>query len=155
MSALPAWLPATANILTPYLTVADADRAVEWYGRAFGFRPGEQAMKDAQGRTVHGELYYEGRSIAMVAPEGAWGGTDRTPRHAGVRLPLNFYVYCADVDRVAANARAAGGTIEREPEDQFWGDRTTMIVDPDGYLWMFAQKVGEFDPAKSPAPSQG
>jgi hypothetical protein len=25
----------------------------------------------------------------------------------------------------------------------FWGNRTT-----DGYLWMLAQKIGEFDPAK-------
>lgn len=152
MTALPAWLPATANMLTPYLTVADADRALDWYARAFGFRAGESGMKDAAGRTVHGELYYEGRSIAMVAPEGAWGGTDRTPRNAGIRLPLSFYVYCADVDRLADGARAAGATIERPPEDMFWGDRTTMIADPDGYLWMFAQKVGEFDPSKMPKP---
>jgi len=152
MTPLPAWLPPTANLLTPYLTVADADRALDFYARAFGFQPGGTPMKDGGGKTVHGELYYEGRSIAMVAPEGAWGGTDRTPKHAGVRLPLNFYVYCADVDRVAATAKAAGATIERLPEDMFWGDRTTMIADPDGYLWMFAQKKGEFDPAKAPKP---
>jgi uncharacterized glyoxalase superfamily protein PhnB len=152
---MPAWLPATANMLTPYLTVADADKALAFYARAFGFKAGEQAMKDDSGKTVHGELYYEGRSIAMVAPEGAWGSTDRTPRNAGLKLPLNFYVYCSDVDRLAANAKAAGATIEREPADQFWGDRTMVIVDPDGYQWMFAQKVGEFDPSKMPKPPQG
>lgn len=152
MTALPAWLPATANVLTPYLTVADADRALAWYGRAFGFKAGEQPMKDAHGRTVHGELYYQGRSIAMVSPEGAWGGTERAPGGSGLRMPCTFYVYCADVDRLAADAAAAGATIERPPEDQFWGDRTVMLADPDGYLWMFAQKVGEFDPTKMPTP---
>jgi len=154
MTGLPAWLPATANMLTPYLTVADADQAIAFYARAFGFKAGDPTMKDGNGKTVHGELYYEGRSIAMVSPEGAWGSTDRTPRHAGLRLPLNFYVYCGDVDRLVANAKAAGATIERAPEDQFWGDRTTTIADPDGYLWMFAQKVGEFDPSKMPGPPQ-
>ncbi|MCC7114356.1 MAG: glyoxalase/bleomycin resistance/extradiol dioxygenase family protein [Burkholderiales bacterium] len=146
----PAWLPPTANPLTPYLTVADAQKALEFYRRAFGFTPGDTPMRDDKGRIVHAELTYEGRSIAMCAPEGAWGGTDRTPKHTGVRLPLNFYVYCADVDRVAANAKAAGATIERPPEDMFWGDRTTMIADPDGYLWMFATHKHDFDPAKAP-----
>ena len=152
MTGLPAWLPDKANMLTPYLTVADADRAIAWYGKAFGFTAGEPAMKDDKGRTVHGELYYEGRSIAMVAPEGAWGGTDRTPKNAGLRLPMSFYVYCANVDRLAANAKAAGATVEQDPVDQFWGDRTTTLADPDGYVWMFAQKVGEFDPSKMPKP---
>lgn len=150
MTALPAWLPANANMLTPYLTVADADRAVDWYARAFGFAVGGHPMKDPQGRTVHAELYLAGRSIAMVAPEGAWGSPDRTPKNAGMKLPLNFYVYCADVNALHASAKAAGAVVERAPEDQFWGDRTVMLVDPDGYRWMFAQKVGEFDPSKMP-----
>lgn len=146
------WLPATANPLTPYLTVADARKAVGFYERAFGFERGGQPMEDDKGNVVHAELYYHGRSIAMAAPEGAWGGTDRTPRNMGVTLPLNFYVYCPDVDKVARDAEAAGATIERRPEDQFWGDRTAMIVDPDGYRWMFATKKGEFDPSKMPKP---
>lgn len=146
----PAWLPANANPLTPYLTVANAEAALDFYHRAFGFVAGEMKMRDDAGRVVHAELYYEGRSIAMCAPEGAWGSPDLTPKHTGTRLPMNFYVYCADVDRVVTQAQAAGAVIERPPEDQFWGDRTAMIVDPDGYLWMFATKVGEFDPAKMP-----
>jgi uncharacterized glyoxalase superfamily protein PhnB len=149
MSA-PAWLPDTANPLTPYLTVADAKAALAFYERAFGFAPGGTPMTDDKGNILHGELYYHGRSIAMLAPEGAWGGTDRTPKHLGVRLPLNFYVYCPDVDKVAADARATGATVERPPEDMFWGDRTTMIADPDGYLWMFATKKHAFDPTKIP-----
>jgi len=146
----PDWLPPTANPLTPYLTVSGADVALAFYERAFGFKRGEFAMKDDKGETVHGELYYHGRSVAMVAPEGAWGGTSRTPKHSGISLPLNFYVYCQDVDALAASARSAGATILRPPEDMFWGDRTAMIEDPDGYLWMFATKKGEFDPSKIP-----
>jgi uncharacterized glyoxalase superfamily protein PhnB len=32
----------------------------------------------------------------------------------------------------------------------FWGDRMVRLRDPDGYLWSFATKVGEFDPSKMP-----
>ncbi|MFO1283011.1 MAG: VOC family protein [Burkholderiales bacterium] len=146
----PAWLPETASLLTPYLTVSDAQRALDFYRAAFGFVQTGEIMRDDHGKIVHAGMAYQGRSIAMFAPEGAWGGTDRTPRHQGVRLPTNFYVYCADVDAVAASAKAAGGTVERPPEDMFWGDRTALIVDPDGYIWMFATKKGEFDPSKMP-----
>lgn len=144
------WLPPNANPLTPYLTVSSADVALTFYEQAFGFKRGEFAMKDDKGATVHAELYYHGRSIAMVAPEGAWGSTSRTPKHAGVSLPLNFYVYCPEVDRLASTAKSAGATILRAPEDMFWGDRTAMIEDPDGYLWMFATKKREFDPSTMP-----
>jgi uncharacterized glyoxalase superfamily protein PhnB len=146
----PHWLPESANPLTPYLTVADANAALAFYERAFGFSRTAETMTDDKGNIVHAGMQYHGRSIAMMAPEGAWGMQDRTPRHMGVSLPLNFYVYTPDVDKVARDAAAAGATIERPPEDQFWGDRTTMIVDPDGYRWMFATKVGEFDPSKMP-----
>jgi uncharacterized glyoxalase superfamily protein PhnB len=146
------WLPPTANPLTPYLTVADARKSLDFYERAFGFARSEETLTDDKGNIVHAGLNYHGRSIAMLAPEGAWGSRDRTPRNAGMSLPLNFYVYTPDVDRVARDAQAAGATIERPPEDQFWGDRTTMIVDPDGYRWMFATKKGEFDPSKMPKP---
>jgi uncharacterized glyoxalase superfamily protein PhnB len=136
------WLPPAANPLTPYLTVADARKALDFYERAFGFERSEETMTDDKGNVVHAGMLYHGRSIAMMAPEGAWGGRDRTPRN----------IYTPDVDKVARDASAAGATIERPPENQFWGDRTTMIVDPDGYRWMFATKKGEFDPSKMPKP---
>jgi uncharacterized glyoxalase superfamily protein PhnB len=149
---LPDWLPEGANPLTPYLTVANAAKALDFYERAFGFTRGGESMTDDKGNIVHAGMFYDGRSIAMMSPEGAWGSRDRTPRNMGVSLPLNFYVYTADVDKVARDAKAAGATIEQPPEDMFWGDRTTMIVDPDGYRWMFATKKGEFDPSKVPKP---
>ena len=137
------WLPEAANALTPYLTVSDANAALSFYERAFGFERTEETMTDDKGSVVHAGMRYRGRSIAMMAPEGAWGGKDRTPKHMGVALPLNFYVYTPDVDRVARDAKAMGATIERPPEDQFWGDRTAWIMDPSGHVWTVASRIEE------------
>ena len=32
----------------------------------------------------------------------------------------------------------------------FWGDRIAQFSDPDGYRWMFATNVADFDASKAP-----
>ncbi|HTA35773.1 MAG TPA: VOC family protein [Solirubrobacteraceae bacterium] len=44
----------------------------------------------------------------------------------------------ADVDEIIAQARAAGGTIAREPGETFWGGYSGVFVDPDGHPWEVA-----------------
>jgi catechol 2,3-dioxygenase-like lactoylglutathione lyase family enzyme len=43
-----------------------------------------------------------------------------------------------EVDAVLAEAKAAGGTIQKPAEDAFWGGYTGYFVDPDGHLWEVA-----------------
>ena len=40
----------------------------------------------------------------------------------------------------------AGATLEREAEDQFWGDRLGAIVDPFGHSWSLATHVEDVPP---------
>ncbi len=142
--------PEGASWLTPYITVADADAALDFYQRAFGFERGF-TMPGADGRTVHASMTYQGTTLLMFSPEGAWGNdTMRTPAHSGAEPPFNFYVYCPDVDALTDRARNAGAEVLSEPEEMFWGDRMASLRDPDGYLWSFATNVGEFDPSKVP-----
>ena len=142
--------PEGANWLTPYITVADADASIDFYQRAFGFERGF-TMPDADGRTLHASMDYQGTTLLMFAPEGAWNDTSmRPPVHTNTELPLDFYVYCPDVDALTARAREAGAEVLSEPEDMFWGDRMVRLRDPDGYLWSFATNIGEFDPSKVP-----
>jgi uncharacterized glyoxalase superfamily protein PhnB len=143
-------LPAGANWLTPYLTVADADASLDFYQRAFGFEPGF-TMPGTDGHTVHAGMNYHGAGLVMFAPEDAWGDSGiHTPAHSGAAPPLDLYVYCDDVDALTVRAREAGAEVLMEPEDMFWGDRMARLRDPDGYLWSFATKVGEFDASKAP-----
>ncbi len=41
----------------------------------------------------------------------------------------------AEVDSVADEVRAAGGTVTREPGETFWGGYSMAFTDPDGHPW--------------------
>jgi uncharacterized protein len=59
---------------------------------------------------------------------GGWGGI--TPAH-NVRSP-------AEVDEIVEEARAAGGTVAREPFERPWGGYSTIVIDPEGHAWEIA-----------------
>lgn len=142
--------PEGMNWLIPYLTVADAEASLDFYHRAFGFES-EGTVAGPDGGIMHASMKYQGATVIMFAPEGAMGDQKmRTPAHMGVELPMNLYVYCPDVDALAAQARAAGAVILQGPEDMFWGDRWVGLRDPDGYFWSFATNIGQFDASKIP-----
>ena len=48
-----------------------------------------------------------------------------------------------EVDRLLAQAAAAGAQIEKPAQDTFWGGYSGYFSDPDGYLWEIAW--GAFD----------
>ncbi|MEV8099203.1 VOC family protein [Kitasatospora sp. NPDC085879] len=43
----------------------------------------------------------------------------------------------SEVDELAERARAAGAEIVQPPKDMFHGDRTVIVKDPSGHLWVF------------------
>jgi len=43
-----------------------------------------------------------------------------------------------EVDAVIEQARAAGATIGREPDETFWGGYSAVFIDPDGHPWEIA-----------------
>jgi uncharacterized glyoxalase superfamily protein PhnB len=57
-------------------------------------------------------------------------------------------LYTEGVDDVYKKALAAGGTSEREPEDQFYGDRTAGVKDPAGNTWWIHTNVEEVSEAE-------
>ncbi|UTW44676.1 VOC family protein [bacterium SCSIO 12696] len=132
--------PAKANWLTPYLTVRDADASLDFYQKAFGFTVGE-STQSPEGVTIHAEMMYKRKIVAMFAPEGAFGGIAATPAHNHIVSAVNLYVYVDNVDALTERAREAGAYILAEPMDSPWGDRTALISDWDGHRWMFATKI--------------
>ena len=83
------------------------------------------------------------------------GSPLRAPATSGDDAPTAMYMYVEDVDAFHAHAVANGAAEVAPPADQFWGDRMSVVKDPDGYQWSFATNVGEFDPANMPAPPEG
>jgi uncharacterized glyoxalase superfamily protein PhnB len=135
--------------VTPYLTVADAAASLAFYARAFGFKPGV-TITSPEGKIIHALMRCGRAAAVMFSPEGICSGSMKAPAHSGAENPVTMYVHCLEVDALADRARAAGATILTEPADMLWGERIARIEDPDGYVWCFASKVGEFDPAKMP-----
>jgi catechol 2,3-dioxygenase-like lactoylglutathione lyase family enzyme len=64
-------------------------------------------------------------------------------KFAGITLAHNVHEK-PDVDRLLAEAEAAGAKIEKTAADTFWGGYSGYFSDPDGYLWEIAWGAFEF-----------
>lgn len=136
--------------LIPYFVVKDADAALEFYQKAFGFEK-RMAMPGPDGKTGHAELMFHD-SMIMLGPASAHTSEwqHKPPSMTKVVSPITLYVYCDDVDAMHARAIAAGAKSIKPPQDQFYGDRNCVLEDPDGYWWNFATNVADFDPSNAP-----
>lgn len=122
------------QLVNIFLTVQDADGAAEFYEKAFGFRK-KFAMPGPDGKSVHVELTHGDCTVMLgrANPEQ----NAKSPSELG-GSPVTTYVYVKDVDALARQAQAAGAKIVSGPQDQFWGDRTCSLIDPEGHNWWFA-----------------
>jgi len=132
--------------ITPYLLYEDGAAAIDFLTRAFGFTE-RMRMPNEQGGVAHAELEFE-REILML---GTPGDNFKSPKTSGVDSPAFVHLYVDDVDAHYARAKEAGAEITREPEDQFYGDRTYGAKDPEGMSWYFAQHVRDVSPEEMSA----
>jgi PhnB protein len=135
-------IPDGYHVLTAYLIVNGADKAIEFYKKAFGatelFRLG-----GPDGRVGHAELKI-GDSRLMLADEFPEMGA-RGPRTIG-GSPVRILIYVENVDVVVERAIAAGAKVVRPVENQFYGDRAGGLEDPFGHYWHVATHVEDVPP---------
>lgn len=128
-------------ISTPMYVVADIERSMAFYVDALGLTP-SNVMRDDDGAAFHGELQINGETVLMIGLEGSTESPHGvSPNTGGYKASFNGYFYVSDVDAYVARAVENGAEMIEEPADQFWGDRTSYLKDPDGYLWMIATKI--------------
>ena len=121
--------------VTPYLLYEDADAALDWLAKAFGFREADR-IAGPDGKVAHAEMVVgEGSSIFLGGP----GGDYRSPKQVG-RTSL-VYVYVAEVGAHHARAKEASAAIVEEPHDEAYSDRRYAAEDPEGHLWYFATQL--------------
>ncbi|WP_084965864.1 VOC family protein [Thermoactinospora rubra] len=115
----------------PHLMVDGAAEAIRFYTEAFG---GEELFRiaDPQGRIIHAEVGIGGSTVMVgdaddpfKAP-GAVGGST-----------VGIHVYVDDVDALSERAVRAGAKLLQPSTDMFYGDRTVMLADPFGHIWVF------------------
>jgi len=131
----------------PYLHYEDAAAALDFLTGVLGFR--EKVRMDGEnGRVMHAEVEIGDKGVVML---GEPGEGFKNPKNIGAKATQSIYVYIDDVDEHFGRAKDSGGTILREPEDQFYGDRSYAIADPEGHEWYFATHVRDVSPEEMQA----
>lgn len=133
-----------ADRVVPYLMVDGASDAIDFYARAFGAEERyRMAMPD--GKVAHAEIVIGGAVVYLAdAPEHMPGEAGHPRKLGGTTVLLHRYV--PDVDAAVAQAEAAGATVLRAPEDQFYGDRAALVADPWGHHWSLHTHVRDVSP---------
>jgi PhnB protein len=125
-------VPEGFHTITPYMTVRNAARAIEFYKQAFGAVEKGGIMKSPDGKVAHAELQI-GDSILMLGDEFPQMGALSPQSTGGAGMGLHIYV--EDVDSAFDRAVKAGATVEMPVADMFWGDRYGKLADPFGHKW--------------------
>ncbi|MFE0821226.1 VOC family protein [Streptomyces sp. NPDC058794] len=126
----------------PHIMVDDAAAAIDFYEQAFGAHE-EFRIEAPSGGVLHAEITV-GRSSLMLGDAGAGGaefGDFRSPAALGGGTSVTLHVFVPDVDSLARRAEAAGAEILQPPTDMFHGDRTVVLRDPSGHMWVFLTHV--------------
>ena len=114
------------------LGVADLERARSFY-EALGWRSTTDPSM--------GVVFFQSGDMVL----SLWS-RDELAHDSGVGLGTGYGAVTlaqnvgspSDVDRVIAEARAAGAAITRDPGDTFWGGYSGVFADPDGHPWEVA-----------------
>lgn len=138
--------------LTPQLAYRDIGAALEWLGKAFGFRELEHArFMNSDGTVGHAEMQTEYGAVFMLGQSSGHGLSSPKELGGGTQM---LCAYVSDVDAHCEQARAAGAEISAELEDKFWGDRVYEAQDPEGHRWMICQRVRNVPPEEWPQPGK-
>jgi PhnB protein len=130
-------IPQGFHSVTPQLTLDNAAQSIEWYKKALGATEVSR-FAGPDGKIMHAELtigdsHFMVNDVIMGKGPKAYGGS-----------PASFWIYTKDCDALFNRAVGAGAKVAEGPMgqlmDQFWGDRTGMITDPEGYRWTIATR---------------
>ena len=132
-------------MLSPTLLVEDIAKSVEFYTKTLGFEE-VGTLPGPDGTLVYASVKW--RDVSIMFGQASWLPVAALP-HLGTGV--DFYILGTaedDIDRYYQMLQQAGVNIVKEIEDQFWGDRTFSIKDPDGYQLTFAKTIREVSEAE-------
>ena len=136
-------IPEGYRSITPYLCIAGAAKAIDFYTQALGAKEIAR-MPGPEDKLMHAEIRI-GDSMIMLSDEFAEMGNCKSPKSLGA-TSCSIMIYVPDCDRIYKQAVDAGARGLMPPADMFWGDRMSQIVDPFGHVWSIATHVEDVSP---------
>lgn len=123
-----------ARRITAGLTVNDLARSVRFYTEGLGFVVDERWE---EGDRLMGVGLKVGKARLVLSQDDYAKGHDRV-KGVGMRLWVNTI---QDLKELAARVRAAGITIDQEPQPLPWGPMAFAVTDPDGFQLTIAHEA--------------
>jgi uncharacterized glyoxalase superfamily protein PhnB len=125
----------TLSSVAPSFTVNDLEKSIGWY-------------RDVLGSVIKDRWMHEGKLMGVEMTAGGVTfmlGQDDWQKGRDRAKGEGFRLYCEttqDVDRLADQIKAKGGTLAQEPRDESWGARAFSVEDPDGFKITIAKRKG-------------
>jgi catechol 2,3-dioxygenase-like lactoylglutathione lyase family enzyme len=121
------------------LVVRDLAKSRAFYigglGWPVAFESPDEVVMIRVGERVVLSLWQEAVAVGELGPIGRAEGAPPITLAHNVATP-------SDVDRVLAEARAAGATVAAEAAERDWGGYSGYFADPDGFRWEIAYNPG-------------
>ena len=122
-------IPEGCHAITPYLTVPDAVRLIEFLKKAFDGVERARILRP-DGTVLHAQVQVADSLLMIGEPQGQW-----KPQ------PSMLYHYVADVDATYRQAIKAGAQAVSEPANMFYGDRSACVKDVAENVWWLATRI--------------
>lgn len=121
-------IPHSLNTITPYFTVSDADRFMEFVVAVFG---GTVVVKDRYpGEKIQHARILVGDSVIML--------NESTEQYS--ENVSQMHIYVQDLEGVFSKALSVGAEAIMQPNIRSHGDYMAGIKDPFGNIWWIASK---------------
>jgi PhnB protein len=140
-------IPDGYHAVTPYLAMANAATAISFYEKALGAKE-LYRLPMPNGRIGHAEILIGNCRIMLADEAPEWG--NKSAKTLG-GSPIGLCIYTENVESLVDRFLKAGGKVVRPLENQFYGDRSGVFEDPEGYKWTLAQHVEDVSPEEMKA----
>lgn len=128
-------IPSGHHSVTPYMTINNCAKAIEFYKTAFGAVE-TYRLNGEDNKVMHAEIKI-GDSVLMMSDECP---ESKGPEKFG-GSPISVMLYVEKVDDVFKRAVEAGATVIHEVKNEFYGDRMGTLKDPFGHTWSIATHI--------------
>lgn len=126
----------------PYLCVSDAKAAISFYTEAFGASE-KFRLTEPGGRIGHAQLDFGGMTLMLADEFPDFGIRSATTIGA---TPVTIHIHVDNCDALIDKAVSLGATLERAPQDHFYGERAGSIFDPFGHRWLIGHSIEDVEP---------